>query len=180
MQLLNHVVSTIDALNEGVGRLTSWLVLVMVLSVIFTVITRYFFPSFSTGSVAIQELQWHLFSLTFLLGAAYTFKHDEHVRVDIFYQHRRVTDRQRAWINIFGNLLFLIPFCLLIIFSSWDFVKMSYQFNEGSPDAGGLPYRFLLKIAIPLGFILLMLQGIADTIRQLLYLFGQSTRNLEK
>lgn len=159
----------IDAISERVGRAVSWLVLLMVLIIGYDVTMRYLFE---IGSVALQELEWHFFALVFLLGAAYTLKHDGHVRVDIFYRSRFVNDRHRAWIEVFGTLFFLIPFCVLIIASSWHFVMNSFDMGEGSPDAGGLPYRFLLKSAIPLGFALLLLQGIANMLRSLIFLFG--------
>jgi len=119
---------------------------------------RYLFQS---GSVALQELEWHIFSLIFLLGAAYTFKHGDHVRVDVFYQSRFMSNRHRAMVNFIGGLVFLIPFCILVIAGSVPFIESAYNFSEGSPDPGGLPYRFILKSAIPVGFFLLLLQGIA-------------------
>jgi TRAP-type mannitol/chloroaromatic compound transport system permease small subunit len=125
---------------------------------------------FQIGSVALQELEWHLFAIIFLLGAAYTFKHDGHVRVDILYRSHKFNDRQRAYIDLAGSVVFLIPFCLLIIFSSWPFVANSFSMLEGSPDPGGLPYRFLLKACIPLAFALIMLQGIANALQAFLYL----------
>ena len=142
--------------------MVAWLVLLMVLIVGYDVMMRYLFHS---GSVALQELEWHLFALIFLLGTPYTLKHDSHVRVDIIYKSQRVTDRQRAWIDLFGGLFLLIPFCLLIIISSIPFVTSSFIAGEGSPDPGGLPWRFLLKAVIPLGFTMLLLQGVADMLR---------------
>ncbi len=162
MPLLNRLIVLIEALSEWTGRAASWLVLAMVLVIGYDVAMRYLFQ---IGSVGLQELQWHLFALIFLLGAAYTFKHDGHVRVDIFYQSRRMTDRGRAWVDLLGGLFFLLPFCLLIIIGSAPFVARAYAIGEGSPDPGGLPYRFLLKAAIPLGFSLLLLQGIAHMLR---------------
>lgn len=134
----------------------------MVLVVGYDVAMRYLFQS---GSVAMQELEWHLFALLFLLGAAYTFKHDGHVRVDIFYKSRHMNKRQRAWLDLLGGLFILTPFCLLIIVSSIPFITSSFVTAEGSPDPGGLPWRFLLKSAIPLGFFMLLLQGVAHMLR---------------
>ncbi|MBL1276275.1 MAG: TRAP transporter small permease subunit [Ectothiorhodospiraceae bacterium] len=136
----------------------------MVLVIGYDVTMRYLFQS---GSVGLQELEWHLFALIFLLGAAYTFKHDGHVRVDIFYRSERMDERGRAWVDLLGGLFFLVPFCLLIIISSIPFVDYAFSVGEGSPDPGGLPYRFLLKAAIPLGFSLVLLQGIAHMLRSL-------------
>lgn len=164
MPLLNRLISRIEAVAEWSGRATSWLVLGMVLLIGYDVTMRYLFHG---GSVGLQELEWHLFALLFLFGAAYTFKHDGHVRVDIFYSSERMGDRGRAWVDLLGGLFFLLPFCLLIIFSSVPFVDYAFSIGEGSPDPGGLPYRFLLKAAIPLGFSLLLLQGIAHMLRSL-------------
>jgi TRAP-type mannitol/chloroaromatic compound transport system permease small subunit len=159
---LSRLIDRIETLTEWSGRATAWLVLCMVLLIGFDVTMRYLFQG---GSVGLQELEWHLFALLFLLGAAYTFKHDSHVRVDIFYHSPRMSDRGRAWVDLLGGLFFLLPFCLLIIISSAPFVDTAFSIREGSPDPGGLPYRFLLKAAIPLGFALLLLQGVAHMLR---------------
>lgn len=142
--------------------MVAWITLVLVLLISYDVAMRYLFQS---GSVALQELEWHLFALIFLLGAAYTFKHDEHVRVDVFYKSRRLTKRGRAYIDLTGHLFFLLPFCILVIDSSLPFVGNAFDLGEGSPDPGGLPHRYLLKAAIPTGFLLLALQGVAGIIR---------------
>jgi TRAP-type mannitol/chloroaromatic compound transport system permease small subunit len=136
----------------------------MVLIIGYDVFMRY---TFQIGSVALQELEWHLFAVVFLLGASYTLKHDAHVRVDIFYQSKHMSEVKRAWVDLLGTLLFLFPFCILIIVSSWDFVANSFAIAEGSPDPGGLPYRFILKAAIPLGFVLLLIQGAAIVLKSI-------------
>lgn len=169
--LLNRIISIIDRCNEKAGQIIAWLVLAMVILVSYDVTMRYFFQS---GSIALQELEWHLFALIFLLGAGYTFKHDDHVRLDLFYQSRFINDYHRAWINFIGGILFLIPFCLLIMMTSWPFVQQSFIHLEGSPDPGGLPYRWLLKSCIPMGFALLLVQGIADILRNLLHILDRS------
>ncbi|MFK8067945.1 MAG: TRAP transporter small permease subunit [Gammaproteobacteria bacterium] len=161
------MIKKIDLLSETAGKLTAWLILFMVILISYDVTMRYLFQS---GSVALQELEWHLFSIVFLLGAAYALKHDEHVRVDLIYKSKRLNDRHRAMINIFGGLFFLIPFCLLIILNSWSFIENSFSLNETSPDPGGLPYRWLLKAMINIGFTLLLLQGLAETLRNISFL----------
>ena len=166
---LDAVAHFIDFLNEWVGRLVSWLVLLMVLIIVYDVSARYLF---SQGSVMLQELQWHLFALIFLLGAAYTFKHDVHVRVDIIYKSALFSEKGRALINLIGGLVILLPFCWLVINSSIPFVMNAYQFNEGSPDPGGLPYRFILKGAIIVGFSLLALQALSSILHSLLILIN--------
>ena len=168
-QLIQKLAEKIDRFSEIVGRGSAWLVLVMVLLVSYDVMMRYFFLS---GSIAIQELEWHLFSIIFLLSAAYTLKHDDHVRLDLIYRSRFMSDYRRAWINLTCSLLFLIPFCILIIVSSWPFVSQAYLFSEGSPDPGGLPYRWVLKATIPLGFFLLIIQGVAESLKNLSFILG--------
>ena len=169
-ELVEKLSGWIGGFSEMCGRALAWLVLALVLLVGYDVMMRYFFLS---GSIAIQELEWHLFSLIFLLGAAYTLKHDDHVRLDLVYRSRFMSDYRRAWINLVCSLLFLIPFCILIIKSSWPFVSQAYQFAEGSPDPGGLPYRWVLKAAIPLGFFLLIIQGIGEALKNLSYILRQ-------
>ena len=161
----------ITALNEFLGKGVSWLVLAMALLVGYDVAMRYLFQS---GSIALQEMEWHLFSLIFLLGAAYTHIHDDHVRMDLFYHSRFMNERRRAWINLIGSLFFLLPFCVLIISSSFPFIQQSFTFQEGSPDPGGLPYRWLLKSVIPIAFFLLFMQGIAETLKNLRTILDKS------
>lgn len=167
---LKRLSGKLESLSEISGRLVAWLILALVLLVGYDVTMRYLFQS---GSVALQELEWHLFALIFLISAAYTFKHDDHVRLDLFYHGSFMNDRRRAWVNILGGLFFLIPFCLLIIISSWPFVQQAFIHAEGSPDPGGLPYRWVLKAAIPAGFFLLLLQGIADVLKNMVALQEQ-------
>ena len=172
LHLLNQLSVRLEQFSEHTGMLVSWLVLAMVLLVSYDVAMRYFFQS---GSVALQEMEWHLFSLIFLIGAAYTLKHDDHVRLDLFYKSKFMDDRRRAWIDLFGSIFLLIPFCILIISSAWPFVYQSYIHLEGSPDPGGLPYRWILKASIPLGFTFLLLQGVSDIVKNLSTILGKDT-----
>lgn len=167
---LQQIAVKLEQFSEFSGKLISWLVLFMVLLVSYDVAMRYFFLS---GSIALQEMEWHLFALIFLIGAAYTLKHDDHVRLDLFYKSKFMNDERRAWVNLLGGLMLLIPFCVLIIVASWPFVHQSYIHLEGSPDPGGLPYRWILKASIPLGFMLLLLQGIADIAKNLNIILGK-------
>ena len=160
MKVLAKIQRWIDVFNEWFGNIVIWLSTLMVLVVCYDVTTRYFFKK---SSIAVQELEWHLFGFLFLLGAAYTLKHDRHVRVDVIYD--RLSEKKRAFIDIIGTLLFLIPFSLLVIYTSKNFVINSFLIKEGSPNPGGLPYRFILKSAIPVGFFLVLLQGISLLIR---------------
>jgi len=164
-KLLTTISQTIDRLNEIVGHGVAWLTTVLVLVIVYDVAARYLF---NTSSAGIVELEWHLFSFIFLLGAAYALKHDRHVRVDVFYQNFSI--KRQAWINLIGTLLFLIPFCVVVIAASWKFTANSWLIQESSPDPGGLPARYVVKAAIPIGFALLLLQAVSLFIRSLLTL----------
>ena len=168
LRTLDHLAHRLETVSEYSGRAVAWLAVALVLLVSYNVGMRYLFHS--AQSVAPQELEWHLFALLFLLAAAYTFKYDEHVRVDILYQ--RLGARGRAWVDFIGGVAVALPFCLLIMVSSWPFVSNAFVMGEGSPDPGGLPYRYLLKAAIPLGFALLALQVVASILRNLRVLLG--------
>ena len=168
MRVLKAYIRFADRLSERVGGAIAWLTAVLVAVVCYDVFTRYLLKN---SSVAVQELQWHLFALIFLIGAAYSLKYDKHVRVDVFYS--RFSLRRQAWVNFIGSLLFLIPFCTIVIVSSQTFVVNAFRIGETSPDPGGLPGRWVLKAAIPLGFVLLLLQGLALACRSLLAILGR-------
>ena len=170
MQTLQKISAKIDTLNQWVGRGVAWVTLGLVLVVFVDVVMRYMF---STSFVFTQELEWHLFGFIFLIGAGYTLLHDGHVRVDIIYQ--RVGFKTRAWINLLGVILFLIPGCIMVISTSWTFTANSFAILEGSPDPGGIPFRFILKSCLPIGFTLLLLQGISLGIHSLMQILGIET-----
>ena len=157
----------IDGLNEWVGRGVSWVTLSLVLVVFIDVVMRYLF---NTSFVFTQELEWHLFGFIFLIGAGYTLLHDGHVRVDIIYQ--RLGFKGRAWINFLGVLFFLIPGCIMVITTSWKFTLNSFSILEGSPDPGGIPFRFIIKGCIPVGFTLLLLQGFSLGLHSFMQILG--------
>ena len=151
---LQTVADHLDRLAEVTGRIIAWLTLGMVLTTAAIVILRYLFNS---GSIALQESVSYLHAAVFMLGAAYTLKHDGHVRVDIIYQ--KLSQRARAWVNLLGTLLLLFPVCLFILYSSMDYVTAAWAIQEGSREAGGLDGVYLLKTAIPVMAVLLLLQG---------------------
>ncbi len=153
---LKRVARLLNQINEAVGKSVSWLTTALVLIICIDVFLRYLFGK---TSVWIGELQWHLFALIFLLGAGYAFKHDRHVRVDVFYA--KFSERDKALVNFWGTLLFLIPWCILIIIFSFEYALEAFRVREGSPDPGGLPARYVIKFSITLGVGLLLLQGIA-------------------
>lgn len=149
-----RIIKALDYFIETIGRWVSWLSLVLVGLVVVDVVLRYVF---NWSSSANQEMEWHLFAVLFLLGAAYTLQHDKHVRVDVFYA--RFSETNKAWVDLIGTLIFLIPFCVVIIYSSIPFVTDAMQIGESSPEPGGLPYRFVIKSAIPVGAFLLLVQA---------------------
>lgn len=164
-KVLQKVSNAIDRLNENIGRGISWLNTLLVVVICYDVTIRYLFNSSSAGIV---ELEWHLFSFIFLLGAGYALLHDRHVRVDVFYQN--YSEKKQAWVNLLGTILFLIPFCVITIHASLKFTGNAFAINEGSPDPGGLPARYIVKAAIPIGFFLLFLQAISLAFKSMLIL----------
>jgi len=171
MFLLKKYIRIVDRLNEKVGQFVAWLTTVLVLVVFYDVILRYVFAK---GNIAMQELEWHIFSMIFLLGAAYTLKIGGHVRVDIVYV--KFSEKTKAWINLIGAFLFLIPFSVIVIYATKDFILNSWAVQEVSPDPGGLPARYVLKAMIPLGFFLLILQGVAEAFKNLLTISGEAPK----
>jgi len=161
-----RVGAALDRLSHMVGRAASWLALVMVLLGAFNAIARYLgrFVGLQLSSNAYLEAQWYLFSLLFLLAGAYALRHDAHVRVDVFFA--RVSPRARAWINLVGTVLLLLPFCVFMLAVTWPPVRNSWMIREVSSDPGGLP-RYPLKAMILVCFALLFLQGIAELIREI-------------
>ena len=126
------------------------------------VIMRYLFSNTKTW---VLELEWHLFAVIFLIGASYTLLHDKHVRVDVFYE--KFSERKKDWVNIVGILLFMIPWTIVIIYYGWDYTLNAWSFKEGSPQPGGLPARYIVKSFIVIGFVMLLLQGVAEIFRRL-------------
>ena len=175
MNVLKTLSRWIDSLNEWVGRGVAWVTLGLVLVIFVDVVMRYLF---NTSFVFTQELEWHLFAFIFLIGAGYTLLHDGHVRVDIIYQ--RLGLKGRAWINLLGVIFFLIPGCLMVMITSWKFVANSFMIMEGSPDPGGIPFRFIVKGCLPAGFLLLLIQGISLGVHSLMRILGIETAKEEE
>jgi len=164
MQQLLRLADAIDRFQDRVGRVLYWLTLLMVVIGGYNAIVRYLdkYTGMTLSSNTYLELQWYLFAILFLVGAAYTLKHDAHVRVDILYT--RLGPKGKAWINLLGTVLFLFPFCILMLWVSWPAVMNSWEVMEMSPDPGGLP-RYPIKTVVPIAFFLVMVQGISMTIR---------------
>ena len=177
MRTLLRIAHRIDRTNEWIGRGVYWLTLVMVGVGAYNALVRYLdrFTGLGLSSNTYIELQWYMYSLIFLLGAAYTLKHNAHVRVDVLLA--RLTPRGQAWVNLAGTLLFLLPFCFFVIRMSWPTVYNSWAVWEVSPDPGGLP-RYPIKTVIPIAFALLFLQGISLAIKQIAFLRDPDTENI--
>lgn len=165
MQRLHRLSVRLDAINASVGRAAAWLSIPIIAIVILDVVTRRFL---TLGSVTLQELEWHLHAILFLLCAAYAYIDDAHVRVDIL--RARLGPRSRAWIELLGALFFLAPYSIVMVVLGSLFVVDSYLLDEVSDAPGGLPYRFVIKSALPIGFLLLALQSVSTVAKQCLIL----------
>ena len=165
--LPGRTADAIDRFIDWIGRGTAWICLLIVLIVATNVILRYLFR---IGPVSLQELEWHLMSPIALIGMSYAMRHKAHVRVDILYDG--FGPKVQQVIDLFAAIVTVIVSVILIKLS-FDFAYQAYAIGEGSPDPGGLPYRFLLRAFIPLGFALLALQAIAQGIRLVAHLKGK-------
>jgi TRAP-type mannitol/chloroaromatic compound transport system permease small subunit len=171
--MLRELARRIDAIQDAIGRGVSWLMFLLVTVVFSDVTFRY---AFNRSWVFVQELEWHLFGAIFLLAAGYTMLHNEHVRVDVIYS--KLPPRRQAWIDFVLMFVFYFPACLLIMYTTWPFVQMAYVVNEGSPDPGGIPARWVLKSVIIVGFALLFVQGISQAIKNFYWAMGWEERPL--
>ena len=144
--------------------------ILLILNVAYDVVMRYVFHD---SSIAMQEMEWHIFAVIMLYGTGYALRHNAHVRVDFVYD--RLSERKQAWINIMGTIFFLLPLVALVIYGSWEFVMDAYTTNEISQDPGGLPYRWLIKAQIPFAFIFLVLCAIDFILHNISVLRGEET-----
>ena len=161
--MLDNTRSLINNINEWIGRSVAWFIIAMVIITFFNVVMRY---GFNFGLIAIQESVIYFHSFIFMLAIAYTYKHNEHVRVDIFYS--KYTEKQKAWTDLLGSVFLLFPFCVYLIFSSWEYASNSWKLFEGSREAGGLPLVFILKTLVPIMPALLLLQGLSTVCNSVL------------
>jgi TRAP-type mannitol/chloroaromatic compound transport system permease small subunit len=151
----------IDLLNEKIGNVCNLLVLAACVVSAGNAMIRYAFGYSSNGWL---ELQWYMFAILVMFGASYTFKRNEHVRVEILYL--MLPERGQIWLDLIGTLVFLIPACLLLSWLSWPFFMQAYSVSEASSNAGGL-LRWPIKIVIPVGFVMLALQGVSEVIKRI-------------
>ena len=169
MRPLLAISSAIDRINEKVGVVCNVLVLLACLVSAINAMIRYAFSMSSNGWL---ELQWYMFALIVMFGASYTFRRNEHVRVELLYLY--LSERGQLWLDLIGTLFFLIPTCLLLAYLSWPFFMQSYSVGEYSPNAGGL-LRWPIKFVIPAGFVMLALQGLSEVIKRAAALRGEVT-----
>ena len=169
MEPLDKLTRIVDAICKRVGQVGAWFLIPIISVVMVDVVTRRFF---TLGSVTLQELEWHFHAIVFLLCSSWTYLNDGHVRVDIFYA--RLQPRGKAWIDLIGAIIFLMPFCVVMIWLGSRFVFDSYLLHEVSDAPGGLPYRFLIKAFFPLGFFLLLIQGVSTTLKNYRFLKSSS------
>jgi len=172
---LQGLVTFLDAMSEKIGHTIAWLALFMVITQFGVVVLRYLF---NIGWIAMQESILYMHAILFMLGAAYTLKHDAHVRVDVFYH--KLGQRGKAWINIAGSLFLLLPVCLFIFTYSYEYVATSWALYEGSREAGGLPGLFILKTSILLLPTLLSLQGISLILKSILVILDPNTAEIDE
>ena len=166
MNAMLALAKLIDALNERIGRLVLWLVLAAVVISAANAIVR---KAFDMSSNAFLEIQWYLFAAIFLLCAGWTLLRNEHIRIDVVAG--RFSRRTQTWIDVFGTVFFLFPMVALILYEAWPWFVRAYASKEISSSAGGL-ILWLAKILVPLGFLLLGLQGISELVKRIAFLQG--------
>jgi len=166
LKALLAISRVIDGVNERLGRVANWAVLIAVVISAGNAMVRY---AFDLSSNAWLEVQWYLFAVMVMLGTSYTFRMNEHVRVDIVYM--QLSERGKEWLDLIGTAVFLVPSVLIIAWFSWPFFMQSWSIQEMSTNAGGL-LRWPVKIMLPLGLVLLALQGISEIIKRVAALQG--------
>ncbi|WP_170309605.1 TRAP transporter small permease subunit [Litorilituus lipolyticus] len=172
---MDATIKLIGKILDAIGSLCSILLLLMIANVFYDVIMRYFF---NDVSIAMQELEWHLFAGMFMFGIAYTLKEDAHVRVDIFYD--AMSKRKQAMINIFGSICFALPITLLIFYYSWDYTLEAYNMGEGSADPGGLPHRWIVRSVIPASSSFLVLAIVYVVLTQVKILIANGNSSTDE
>ena len=161
VNIFDRLVNIFDRLVDVIGRTVAWLTLVMVVTTCVVVVLRY---GLDMSAIMAQESVVYMHGLVFMLGLAFTLKHDGHVRVDLLYS--QMTQRKRSIVNLLGHVVFLIPLSLTIFFTSLGYVANSWSVLEGSPEVGGIPAVFLLKTLVPVAAALLFLQAAVMSISE--------------
>jgi len=159
---MNAIKNIFEVINENIGRIFAWCTSLMVWVICVDVFMRY---ALGQSFIWMIELEIYLFAMTFLFGSGYAFKHDKHVRVDLFYS--KWSDRGRAKVDLIGGLFFLLPWCVVSIMACWKYAMTSFRMGETSGQPGGLPALYILKFCMVLGFVFLLMQGIAFIIQSI-------------
>lgn len=159
---MQKIIEFLEGLSKKIGGLISWIAVLLALVIGVDVVIRYIFQF---SYVWITEIEIYLFGMLFLLASGYTFAYGKHVRVDVFYA--KFSPKIKAWIDLIGGICFLIPWCYVVIVSSWYYAQASFLMDEGSPQPGGLPAIYILKFCLSLGFSLLLLQGITEILKSI-------------
>ena len=173
MRALLGFSSFVDVINEKIGVICNWLVLISCVVSAGNAMVRY---AYDTSSNAWLEIQWYMFAVIVMFGASYTLKRNEHVRVDLFYM--TLSRRGQLWIDILGTFIFLLPTCIILAWLSWPFFMQSFGVDEHSSNAGGL-LRWPIKLVLPVGFLLVAVQGISELIKRVAFLNGVPVESLE-
>lgn len=158
---------TINAFSDWLGKISAVLFIIMLFTVFYNVVARYLL---NDVSIALQEMEWHLFAAMFMLGVPFTLRAGGHVRVDLIYEGLGL--RRKAWIDLFGVLALLFPFCLLVAWFGVDFARESFELGESSGDPGGLPYRWIIKAVIPFAFFCTFISGLGMMLQAINTLAG--------
>lgn len=174
MQGLLKLSGLIDGMNERIGKAVSWLMLFIVIISAGNAVMRF---SIDWSSNGFLEIQWYLFSATFLIGAGYVFLKNEHIRIDIIAG--RLSARAQNWIDVFGIIVFMMPMVLITLYLSWQVFVLAWHTGEMSPNPGGL-IRWPVRLLMPVGFFLLLLQGVSELIKRFAFLTGNAKNPLEK
>jgi TRAP-type mannitol/chloroaromatic compound transport system permease small subunit len=164
----------VDRFNEAIGKATTWLILIVVIISAGNAVFRYAFDWSSNG---LLEIQWYLFSAVFLLCSGYVLKRNEHIRIDVIAG--RLSDRAQNWIDVFGIIAFLLPMVILTMYLSWFVFKLAWTSGEMSANPGGL-IRWPVRLLMPIGFLLLLLQGLAELVKRIAFLTGRGPNPLSK
>ncbi|MCK8521886.1 TRAP transporter small permease subunit [Aquimarina sp. D1M17] len=165
---MQKLINFLDTVGEKIGVAVSWAAALLALVIGFDVIIRYVFKFTYVWMI---EIEIYLFGIMFLLASGYTFKYEKHVRVDVFYA--KLSKKKKAWIDLLGGALLLIPWCYVVIVSSWYYGLSSFMMGEGSPQPGGLPALYVLKFCITLGFVFLGIQAVSQMLKSIQVIFNR-------
>ncbi len=165
---MQKIINFLDRTGEKIGALVSWVAALLAVVIGLDVVIRYVFKFTYVWMI---EIEIYLFGIMFLLASGYTFKYEKHVRVDVFYA--KLSKKGKAWVDLLGGVLLLIPWCYVVIVSSWYYGLSSFMIGESSPQPGGLPGLYVLKFCITLGFVFLLLQGVSQMLKSIQVIFNK-------